>query len=161
MKIETYLGNLKLLKEHKTAFICSRQIPAGIVLKSYDWAIARREAGDCVISGFQSPIEKDVFHFLIKGKQPVILVLARGMIREIPLRIQMALDEQRLLIISPFSHQIKRISNETAMIRNQFTMELADEVFIPYCTPGGTLEKMLQQYNGKIVKIGFDEIGQS
>lgn len=70
MKIETYLGNIKLLDEHKTAFICSRKIPAGIVLKSYDWAIARRDEGRCVISGFHSPVEKDIFHFLIKGNSP-------------------------------------------------------------------------------------------
>jgi len=35
-----------------------------------------REAGRCVISGFHSPIEQDVLHYLLKGKQPVIMALA-------------------------------------------------------------------------------------
>jgi len=156
MKIETYLGNIKLLDEHKTAFICSRQIPAGIVLKSYDWAIARREAGDCVMSGFHSTIEKDVFYFLMKGKQPVILVLARGMIKEIPPKIRKAIDEDRLLILSIFNDEIVRVTKETALARNRFMLENAEAIFIPSMTPGGSLEKLVRQINGKRITIGFE-----
>ena len=47
-------GNIELLKLHKTAFLCSRKIPAGIVLKCYDWAIVQRDAGKCVVGGFHS-----------------------------------------------------------------------------------------------------------
>jgi len=43
-------------------------VPALVVLKCYDWAIEQREAGISVISGFHSLIEKDVFHYLLKGK---------------------------------------------------------------------------------------------
>jgi hypothetical protein len=66
------LGSIDILKLHKTAFLCSRKCPADIVLKSYDWAIERREKGECVISGFHSKIEKDVLHYLLKGAQPII-----------------------------------------------------------------------------------------
>jgi len=52
MKIEQLLGNEKLLELEKTAFLCSRKIPASAVLKCYDWAVAQREAGNFVISGF-------------------------------------------------------------------------------------------------------------
>jgi hypothetical protein len=38
------LGNEELLKLRKTAFLCSRKIPASAVLKCYDWAIAERDA---------------------------------------------------------------------------------------------------------------------
>jgi len=74
-----YLGNRELLKQKKTAFLCSRTIPASAILKCYDWAIAQREAGNCIISGFHSQLEKDVFHFLLKGNQPIIIALARGL----------------------------------------------------------------------------------
>ena len=57
-------GNIELLKLPKTAFLCSRNIPASAVLKCYDWAIEQRDKGNCVISGFHSKIEKDVFHYL-------------------------------------------------------------------------------------------------
>lgn len=73
------LGDMELLKLRKTAFLCSRRIPASVVLKCYDWAIEQRESGNCVISGFHSILEKDVFHYLLAGTQPVIMVLARGM----------------------------------------------------------------------------------
>jgi hypothetical protein len=78
-KIAAALGNTELLELHKIAFLCSRKIPASVVLKCYDWAIAQRKRGNCIISGFHSTIEKDVFHYLLQGTQPVILALARGM----------------------------------------------------------------------------------
>lgn len=71
--IVSALGNTELLKLHKTAFLCSREIPASVVLKCYDWAIEQRDKGSCVISGFHSKIEKDVFHYLFAGTQPVIM----------------------------------------------------------------------------------------
>lgn len=77
--IKDKLGNTDLLMHPKIAFLCSRQVPASVVSKCYDWAIEQREKGNCVISGFHSQIEKDVLHCLLKGKQPIILVLARGL----------------------------------------------------------------------------------
>ena len=38
--------------------MCSRKVPADIILKSYDWAIEQREKGRCVVSEFHSQIEK-------------------------------------------------------------------------------------------------------
>ncbi|MBI5206545.1 MAG: hypothetical protein HY934_02025 [Candidatus Firestonebacteria bacterium] len=64
MITETF-GNTELLKLPKTAFLCSRQVPSSVILKCYDWAIAQRDAGNCIISGFHSRIEKDVFHYLL------------------------------------------------------------------------------------------------
>lgn len=156
MNIEKHLGNIKLLEEHKTAFICSRRIPAGVVLKSYDWAIAMRNAEKCVMSGFHSPLEKDVFHFLIKGNQPVILVLARGMIREIPPKIEKAIAENRLLLISSFSDEIIRVTKDTSLARNKFVIEMANEIIIPHLSPGGSLEILIRQFPEKSFKIGFD-----
>ena len=72
-------GNRAIMDCYKIAFLCSRKVPAHIVLKSYDWAIAQREEGNSVISGFHSKIEKDVFHFLRKGNSPVPIALACGL----------------------------------------------------------------------------------
>lgn len=77
--IKESTGNTDLLKLFKTAFLRSRQVPASVVLKCYDWAIAQREKGNCVISGFHIQIEKDVLPYLLKGKQLIILALARGL----------------------------------------------------------------------------------
>lgn len=134
-----YLGNKDLLKKHKIAFLCSRRYPPDIVLKAYDWAIEQREKGNCVISGFHSQIEKDVLHFLLKGKQPVIMVLARGMQKRFTVELKQAVKEKRLLIISPFERTVLRPTIKTAIIRNRLMVELADEVFIAYASPGGNL----------------------
>src|SRR3990167_4344702 len=102
-------GSQELLKLHKTAFLCSRKCPADIVLKSYDWAIEQREKGVCVISGFHSKIEKDVLHYLLKGSQPIILALARGLKKRLEPELKEALDNKRLLLITPFSEKVKRV----------------------------------------------------
>lgn len=153
MNIENHLGNLKLLEEYKTAFICSRKIPAGVVLKCYDWAIAQRESGSCIISGFQSPIERDVFHFLLKGKQPIILVLARGLKEKVDHQLQKSIEDGRLLIITPFSKNIKRVTKHTAIIRNKMMIELADSITVGYIQAEGQIEKLLIDIEKPIIKI--------
>jgi hypothetical protein len=77
-------GNIDLVKLHKTAFPYSRKAPASAVLKRYDRATAMCEAGECVVSGFHSPLERDVLHFPLKGRQPVILVPGRTMYVQLP-----------------------------------------------------------------------------
>ena len=125
-------GNKKLLDKHKTAFLCSRKCPSNIVLKSLDWAKEMKDNGKCVISGFHSQIEKDVFNILLKGNQPIILVLARGMKKRWPADIKEAIENNRLLIISPFDESVKRITQETANRRNEIMADLADEIFLAY-----------------------------
>jgi predicted Rossmann fold nucleotide-binding protein DprA/Smf involved in DNA uptake len=136
------LGSTDLLQQHKVAFLCSRKCPAAVVLKSFDWAIEQREKGTCVISGFHSRIEKDVLHYLLKGTQPVILALARGMMKKWPPEIKTALDANRLLIITGYADSVTHASEETCFQRNRLMMELTDEIVIGYASPGGNLEKL-------------------
>ena len=143
MKIFATVGNNDILKLPKTAFLCSRQVPASVVLKCYDWAIAQREAGRCVISGFHSKIEKDVLHYLLKGNQPIILALARGLKKRLEPELKDALDKNRLLLITPFSEKVKRVTRETANQRNRLMAELSDEIFVAYALPGGNIEKLI------------------
>lgn len=140
-------GNTELLKLPKTAFLCSRNIPASAVLKCYDWAIEQRDKGNCVISGFHSKIEKDVFHYLLAGTQPVIMVLARGIKVKIEPELKIAIDAGKLLIVTPFGNSVKRITAETAEKRNRFMIELADEVVIGFASKGGMLERLVGQYS--------------
>lgn len=139
-----YLGNKDILKLQKTAFLCSQKCPADIVLKSYDWAKQQRQKGNCVICGNHSQIEKDVFEILIKGKQPLILVLARGIKTRSEPEIETAVNENRLLIISPFDKEIKRITRETAEKRNERIIESSDSIMIGYKTENGQLNKLLK-----------------
>ena len=147
-------GNIEILKLPKTAFLCSRNIPASAILKCYDWAIEQRDKGNCVISGFHSKIEKDVFHYLLAGTQPVIMVLARGIKEKIKPELKAAIDAGRLLLITPFKNSVKRVTAETAEQRNRFMIEISDDIVIGYTSKGGMLDSMIADVkNKKIVRL--------
>ena len=146
MKILEHLGNLAHLNIPKTAFLCSRQVPATTVLKCYDWAIAQRQACNCVISGFHSQIEKDVLHYLINGTQPIIIVLARGLKINIEPQFEKPLEQGRLLIITPFKKSITHVTKQTATIRNKLMLALTDNIMVGYKKAGGSLEKLLSSH---------------
>jgi predicted Rossmann fold nucleotide-binding protein DprA/Smf involved in DNA uptake len=133
----TTLGNTELLKLSKTAFLCSRKAPASSVLKCYDWATAMRDTHQCIVSGFHSPLEKDVLYFLMKRKQSVILVLGRTMYKEIPEELLKPLSENRLLIISVSN--TPRQSEQSTDIRNRYIVDIADSVVFGYLNPQGKL----------------------
>jgi predicted Rossmann fold nucleotide-binding protein DprA/Smf involved in DNA uptake len=152
--IEATFGNLELLDFPKTAFLCSRKVPAGVVLKCYDWAIAQREAGNCIISGFHSTIEKDVLHYLLKGTQPIIIALARGLKQKIEPELKKSLNRGRILIVTPFDKNVMRVTQETAAKRNELMLEMADEIVIGYASNNGLLEKQTSILKGKkIIKL--------
>jgi predicted Rossmann fold nucleotide-binding protein DprA/Smf involved in DNA uptake len=130
------LGNRDILKLHKTAFLCSRDIPASIVLKCYDWAIEQRDKGTCVISGFHSQIEKDVFHYLLAGTQPLIMALARGMKKRIEPELRKEIDKGRLLIVTPFEKEIEYVTKKTADKRTRLMIKLADKVVVGFASQG-------------------------
>ena len=147
------LGNIELLKLPKTAFLCSRKAPASVVLKCYDWAIEQREKGVCVISGFHSQIEKDVLHYLLKGQQPIILALARGLKEKIEPQFVKPLEQGRLLIISPFDKSVKRVTEQTAETRNKMMIDLADSITVGYISKGGKLEMLLKGIDKPLRRI--------
>ena len=148
-----FIGNSELLKLQKTAFLCSRKVPASVVLKCYDRAIEQREAGNCVISGFHSQIEKDVLHYLLKGTQPIIVVLTRGLKEKTEPELQLPFEEGRLLIVSPFDKSTKRVTEQTAEIRNKMMIEIADNITVGFASAGGQFEKLLANSNKPVIKI--------
>lgn len=142
-----YLGNKELLKQPKTAFLASSTIPVDMVLKCYDWAVKMRDEGRCVISGFSSRLEKDVWDFLAKGKQPIILVMARAIYKTIPTDLQPLLDSGRLLIIS--TSNATRQSKTTALARNRYIYELAERIFFVGVTEQSSLFPLKEEFNAK------------
>lgn len=145
-----YLGNTKLLNVQKTAFLASSTIPPDKVLKSYDWATQMAKEEKCVISGFSSHLEKEVLHFLAKGKQPIILVLARQMYKQIPQELQPLLDSGRLLIISISNSS--RQSKATALSRNRYICEIADHILFVGVNEKSSLYELATKYHWKIIE---------
>lgn len=146
-----FWGNQNILNQYKVGFLCSRKVPANILLKTYDWAVEQREKGICIVSGFHSKVEKDVFEILCRGNQSIILVLARGLMSKWNKEILKLIDENRLLVISPFDKKVTRPTNETATKRNQLIAEISDKLYIPYFTPGGKLEILRNKYLHKLI----------
>lgn len=141
--MKDFIGNIEILKKNKTAFLCSQKIPSGAVLKCFDWAVEQREAAHCIISGFHSQIEKDVLHYLLKGIQPIIIVLARGLKQKIEPELIEPLNNGRLLIISPFPKTTKRVTTQTALERNKMIIALADKITVGFMAKGGSLENLI------------------
>ena len=149
MQVE-YLGNQELLKLKKTAFLASSTISSETVLRCYDWATEMRNRGECVVSGFSSKLEQDVLHFLLKGSQPIIIVLARRMYRVIPNELKEPLAQNRLLIIS-VSNAIRQ-SKVTAMARNRYVCEMADRILFVGVTEQSSLYPYKKEYRNKLEK---------
>lgn len=146
-----YLGNKDLLKLPKTAFLASNTISSETVLRCYDRATDMRNQGRCVVSGFSSRLEKDVLHFLLKGNQPLIMVLARRMYKVVPADLKEALEQNRLLIIS--TSRAVRQSRATALARNRYVCEMADEIMLVGAAEGNSLFVLTEQYKGKIMSF--------
>lgn len=149
--IVEYFGNTKLLNVHKTGFLASSTIPPDMVLKCYDWATQMAKEGKCVVSGFSSHLEKEVLHFLAKGKQPIILVLARQMYKQIPQELQPLLDSGRLLIISTSSSP--RQSKATALSRNRYICEIANQIFFVGANENSSLYTLKEEFKSKLLSI--------
>ena len=146
-----YLGNKELLELPKTAFLASSKISVDLVLKCYDWATQMAKEGQCVVSGFNSHLEKEVLHFLTKGKQPIILVLARQMYKQIPQELQPLLDSGRLLIISTYTSP--RQSKVTALSRNRYICEIADQILFVGVTEKSSLHVLTIDFQSKSISL--------
>jgi predicted Rossmann fold nucleotide-binding protein DprA/Smf involved in DNA uptake len=139
------IGSPAQLSAPMTAFLCSKETPGATILKAFDQAAAWRDSGRCVISGFHSPLEHQCLDILLRGKQPVVMALARGLgALRLPLAQKKALDDGRLTIISPFPATVKRATADLAWQRNRLVAAFADEVVFAYISPGGSLSRLAE-----------------
>ena len=126
-----YLGNKELLKMRKVGFLASRKISTLSILPTLDWAMnVSKQKGIAVISGFHSRVERDVLKILLQGECGIIVVLARGMYRKLPKQYEVAMLQNRLLIISHEKESVTRVSEATAHKRNVYVKEIADKMQI-------------------------------
>ena len=125
----TYLGNRELLKMKKVGFLASRKISTLSVLPTLDWAMEISKQKDiAIVSGFHSRMERDVLKILLQGQCGIIVILARGMYRKLPLQYEEAMSQNRLLIISYEKESLTRVSEVSAHKRNDYVRKIADEM---------------------------------
>jgi predicted Rossmann fold nucleotide-binding protein DprA/Smf involved in DNA uptake len=145
-KIISVVGSPAPLSAPMTAFLCSKETPGATILKAFDQAAAWRDAGLCVISGFHSPLEQQCLDILLRGKQPIVMALARGLSAlRLPAAQRKALDDGRLTIISPFPTTEKRTTADLARQRNRLVAALADEVVFAFVSLGGSLSLLADE----------------
>lgn len=147
-----FLGNKELLNRSKTAFLCSRNVSSAAVLRCYDWATEMRKGHQVIVSGFQSKIEKDVLHFLLKGHQPVIIVIARKMYKQLPEEWQSPLDSGHLLIVS-LAPKTLRTSTKTAYNRNRYIISIADTIVFGFISEGSSLQLLYEGNQQKSILL--------
>jgi predicted Rossmann fold nucleotide-binding protein DprA/Smf involved in DNA uptake len=139
----TALGNVALLSQPKTALFCSVRCPGDAILGAYDSARQLRDESVTVVSGFHSPVEKECLRILLRGKQPIIVCLARALEKiRLPADWHSAVEAGRFLRISPFEKRPRRPTIESAQRRNEIVAALSDEVLIIHATPGGSIERI-------------------
>ena len=113
----------------KVGFLASRKISTLSILPTLDWALKISKQKDiAIVSGFHSKMERDVLKILLQGECGIIVVLARGMFRKLPKQYEVAMLQNRLLIISYEKESVIRISEATAHKRNNYVREIADEM---------------------------------
>jgi len=141
-------GNAALLDvPEKTAFLSSRRIAPADVLRCCDWASRVRDGGGCIVSGFQSPLEKDVLKFLLRGRVSVVLVLARSLWEKVPPLLVPALEDGRLLLVAPLPPGAsRRVSASTALARNRWILSHCTRLVLGALDPAGSLARLLAEF---------------
>ncbi|HSV74148.1 MAG TPA: hypothetical protein VLH79_10350 [Chthonomonadales bacterium] len=138
------VGPAILLDGLLTALFCSARAPGSAILPALDMAARLRDEGATVISGFHSPLERECLRVLLRGRQPIVICLARALEgMRIPAECRPAFHEERILYLSPFTGGPRRPTAETARRRNELVASLAHRAFVPYAAPGGETARIV------------------
>ncbi len=140
------IGNLNILEKPLLGFFCSTTCPGEVILRTYDLAIALREAGVPLMSGFHTPMEKECLALLLRGTQPIVICPARSIAQmRLPAAWQQAVVAKRLLILSPFAAQHRRPTIELTEQRNRFVAALSTRILVAHAAaPGKTATLCLE-----------------
>jgi hypothetical protein len=140
------LGDAQILQHTFLGLMCSKRCPGSVILNTYDAAKKLREKRFAVAGGFHSPMEQECKRILLRGTQPVIWCVARSMENmRLPIDQRMLVEAGRLLVLSPFNEGNGRITARLAERRNRFIARLCDELFVPYVSPNGQLQRLCVQ----------------
>jgi predicted Rossmann fold nucleotide-binding protein DprA/Smf involved in DNA uptake len=141
----TLWGSADLLQRPSLALFCSAHAPAGVLLQIHDLAQHWRRHGPVIVSGFHSPAENEALTMLLRGPQPLVHVLARGMLAKLSPAVRTAIDEERLLLVSPFAASLRRATAESAYTRNRIVAALADAILVAYAGPGSSTASLVEE----------------
>ena len=122
-----------------------------------------------VISGFHSPMERECLTILLRGAQPVIICSAKSINNmRISKEYKKPLKDGRLLFLSPFDENQRRISAKRSHYRNLFVAALSAVIFVTHAGPASKTEAFCKEilswqkpiytfdsdYNKNLVEMG-------
>jgi predicted Rossmann fold nucleotide-binding protein DprA/Smf involved in DNA uptake len=137
------IGNLDILKMPLLGLFCSTRCPGSVILRTYDLALALREAEVPIISGFHTPMEKECLEVFLRGVQPIVLCPARDIQRlRLPAAWRKPLADGRLLIASVIAAAQRRPTASLAEYRNRFVATLAQTICVTHAAPGSRTERL-------------------
>ncbi len=127
------IGNPALWNGKKLGVLCSR-----VGAKKFSPV----PEADVYFGGWHSPKEKEIFDGLLEQGKRVISCPAWGIATKNLSPVLEALKGNRLLILEMRNREGDLAAAEQ---RNRFVVEHADELFVPHVTPGGMLERLLNE----------------
>ena len=133
------LGNKALLDLPKVGFLASRGqnvLHGSLPLKP----------GEAIISGFLSPMERAVFQAGLQHKHPMIWVLPAGLdALHVDTACRVAIEEGRLLVLSPFDRALDAPNARRAVWCNQYVLAHCDRAVVGHLNPDGMLACILHE----------------
>lgn len=164
----TVVGKRPQKKLPMLAVVASAKAPASLILHAHDLAQQWRNQPMALISGFQSPIEDEIWQVIFRdcwqipdvGQVHLIRVLARGMKKRFSAREQHAHAIGRLVTVAPFPDSVKRITKQTAYQRNLVACALADTVLVLHAHEGSETARLAAEVVGwgkRVVTVAHGE----
>ena len=144
------LGNNALMNRHRVAFFAPSTTESLSVMPALDWASEIAKRGDVTVcSGFQSPLEKLILPYLLRGKCGIIVALNRGVYEKVPERYRAAFDDGRILFVSLLGEDVTLPSRAAGLRRNRYLADLADKIVIPFHTSSTSLSTIAAAHPSK------------
>jgi REP element-mobilizing transposase RayT len=133
-----FIGNQALLTQPKVGFLASR----GASFMHGTLPMCKDEA---ILSGFLSPLERQVFLAGLKNKRPLIWVKPWSLDEGLNVSaIQTALAEGRLLVLSPFEKSTAP-SVRRALWCNEYVIAQCQRLVVGHLNPEGMLSCILSE----------------
>ena len=122
-----------------------------------------------VISGFHSPMERECLTILLRGAQPAIICPAKSINNmRINKEYKKPLKDGRLLFLSPFDKNQRRISAKRSHYRNLFVAAMSSVILVAHAGSGSKTEAFCKEiiswgkpiytfdsdYNKNLIKMG-------
>lgn len=138
------IGDLELLKQPAVAFFCSTRCDGDAVLAAYAWARQQCDLGNTVVSGFHTPVEKDVYAILARRGARIIHCLPRRLPKRLSSEQKTLIDEGRLqLVTPPDCANFPRATKQSCSLRNRYVAQASKEIMVAYIHPESILHSDL------------------